>query len=205
MGVTELGFEPRSWLRERVLSHHTVLLLSTRGRGGSPLWTPGIRVVLNIFSYWAEHKGRIPISKARRRSQARDLGSQDPGVGHTFQDHSSVPSPQGQPSYWQDSLAVQAVWRYRRRAWTALARTRCLHRRGVDDRKSCGPGQARAKRLRSGLCRMEALTSNTGLDPNRWDGEFQTVIVTDSQTPHSSQTSLILDPGNYEPHPLPSS
>ena len=31
---------------------------------------------------------------------------------------------------------------------------------------------------------MEALTSNTGLDPNRRDGEFQTVIGVTDPKPH---------------------
>ena len=97
-------------------------LFQREGRGGSPLWTPGIRVVLNIFSYWAEHKGRIPISKVCRRSWARDLPPRTTA---------SVPSPRGQPSYWQDLLAVQAV-AVQKEGVDGVARARRLHGSGRD-------------------------------------------------------------------------
>ena len=97
-------------------------LFQREGRGGSPLWTPGIRVVLNIFSYWAEHKGRIPISKVCRRSWARDLPPRTTA---------SVPSPRGQPPYWQDLLAVQAV-AVQKEGVDGVARARRLHGSGRD-------------------------------------------------------------------------
>ena len=107
-------------------------LFQREGRGGSPLWTPGIRVVLNIFSYWAEHKGRIPISKVCRRSWAHDLPPRTTA---------SVPSPRGQPSYWQDLLAVQAV-AVQKEGVDGVARARRLHGSGRDIQEvlRAGPG-----------------------------------------------------------------
>lgn len=70
----ELGFEPRcAGSREHALSPYTVPPVGEAGKEVSPFWTPGMRVVLNIFSYCAEHKGRIPISKVCRRPWASEL------------------------------------------------------------------------------------------------------------------------------------
>lgn len=88
-------------------------------------------MVLNIFSYWAEHKGRIPISKVCRRLQARDLPPRTQVLATHFRTTASIPSPQGQPSYWQDLLAVQAV-AVQKEGMDCVARTRCLHRSGRD-------------------------------------------------------------------------
>ena len=83
-------------------------------------------MVLNIFSYWAEHKGRIPISKVCRRSQARDLPPRTQVVPTHLRTTASIPSPQGQPSYWQDLLAVQAV-AVQKEGVDCVARARRLH------------------------------------------------------------------------------
>ena len=48
-----------------------------------------------------------------------------------FRTTASIPSPQGQPSYWQDLLAVQAV-AVQKEGMDCVARTRCLHRSGRD-------------------------------------------------------------------------
>lgn len=73
-GAVELGFEPRcAGSREHALGPYTVPPIGKEGKEVSPFCTPGMRVVLNIFSYCAEHNGRIPISKVCRRPWASEL------------------------------------------------------------------------------------------------------------------------------------
>lgn len=103
MGVTELpSLNPGRLAPERVLSHHTVLLLSTRGVEGAHLCgtrnSRGVEYLLILGGA----QGRIPISKVCRRSQARDLPPRTQVLATHFRTTASVPSPQGQPSYWQD-------------------------------------------------------------------------------------------------------
>lgn len=150
--------------------------------------------MLNIFSCWGF---------LRSHSHQQDLGDHRLVTclpGPRCWPHISGPQPPS-PARRGSPLTGRISWRsggerYRRRGMDCVARTRCLHRSGRDVQEVLRARPSQSKRLRSGLCRMEALTSNTGLDPNRWDGEFQTVIgVTDSK-PHILARSIpTLDPG----------
>lgn len=66
-----------------------------------------------------------------------------------------------------------------------VSRTSSLHRRGRDVQEILGASQGDRKTPGVRFAAVWALTSNTGVDPNRGqDGEFQAVIwVTDSK-PH---------------------
>lgn len=85
---------------------------------------------------------------------------------HGHRNTASVPSPGRRPSYWQDLLAVQAV-AVQEEGVYRIPGTSSLHRRGRDVQEVLGSAKKRAKHLRSGLPLMEALTPNTGPDPNR--------------------------------------
>lgn len=70
------------------------------GGASSPFSSPGTRVVLNILSNWAEHKGRIPISSVCRRPRAPEPGPVCSGT--------SSPNPRDLPYRW-NLLLVQKV------------------------------------------------------------------------------------------------
>jgi hypothetical protein len=108
------------WLQRHALSCYLALSLSVGwdgdgdrdrdGDGGlsSPLSTPGTRVVLNIFSYWAEHRGRIPISiVCGKRWLVSCIWDPCDPTSRGPQDHVSVPSPQ--EPYRRHLLAAQAL------------------------------------------------------------------------------------------------
>lgn len=160
-------------------------------------------MVLNIFSYWAEHKGRIPISKVCRRPWAPESPS-SPKPTHNYRTTASVPSPEVQHSYWQYLLSVQVVT-VEEEGVDRVSRASGLHRRGRDVQKVLGDSQEDSKTPGVRFAAVWALTPNTGTDPNRGqDGEFQTVIWITESKPHILPRHSNLRPGNsYEPHPLP--
>lgn len=108
-------------------------------------------MVLNIFSYWAEHKGRIPINKVCRRPWARESPS-SPKCTHNYRTTASVPSPQAQHSYWQYLLAVQVVT-VEEEGVDRISRASGLHRRGRHVQEVLG-GQPRGQQNAWGqVCR----------------------------------------------------
>lgn len=129
----------------------------------SPFWTPGIRVVLKIFSYWAEHKGRIPISKVCRKPWAVSCL---PGPLWPKGHRTTPPSP----AHWGPLTGGISWrfrrWRYRRRACTAFPARAACRGVGVTYRKSWGPGEGTAKH-RGQVCPDGATDPNTGPDPKR--------------------------------------
>ena len=136
----------------------------------SPFWTPGIRVVLKIFSYWAEHKGRIPISKVCRKPWAVSCL---PGPTWPKGHRTTPPSL----THWGPLTGGISWrfrrWRYRRRAWTAFPARAACRGVGVTYRKSCGPGgDGKTPRVR--FAPDGATDPNTGPDPKRgWNDESQ--------------------------------
>lgn len=123
-------------------------------------------MVLNIFSYWAEHKGRIPISNVCRRPW---LGNcpQGPTQPHGL-------CPRG-PSHRQDLLAVQAV-AVEEQGVHSVSGASSLDGCGRDIQEVLGAEEETAKRLGSGL----PLIPNRG----RVNGEFKTVIWVTDPKPH---------------------
>lgn len=130
-------------------------------------------MVLNIFSYWAEHKGRIPISKVCRRPWARELPPRTP-VAARPQDHGLGPSPQ-RPSHRQDLLAVQAVAVQEERV-DRVPRASRLHRRGCDVQEVLEAGEGTGRHPGSDLPLVGAPTPNTGPDPNRGCGMVNSTL-----------------------------
>lgn len=195
----ELGFELRCAVsREHTLSPYTAPSVGKVGKEVSPFWTPGMRVVLNIFSYCAEHKGRIPISKVCRRPWASKVL---PGTGVAPRPlspgHRVALLPAGYPDGPGGGGRARGRGRrfpHEQPAPVWVSRTE----------SPGGPGEGIAKRLGSGLPPVVILTPNTGTDPNGGRvGEFQTVIPVTDPTPHIPPRRPNSRPGNYKPHPLP--
>ena len=129
---------------DHALSYYTVDASAGAGpRGISPFWMPGMRVVLKIFSYWAEHKGRIPISKVCKRPRAPELPPRT-RVAPRPQDRSLRVRPTGRPSYRQDLLAVQAV-AVEEEGVDRVPSASGLHRRGSDVQEVLGASRGDRK------------------------------------------------------------
>lgn len=133
-------------------------------------------MVLNIFSYWAEHKGRIPISNVCRRPRLGN-GPQGPPQPHS---HRTRPLSPGRPSYRQDLLAVQALAVEEQ----GVHRVPCassLYRCGRDIQEVLGAEEGTAKRLGSGLPQTP---KHRSCPQQRANGGFKTAICITDPKPH---------------------
>lgn len=151
-----LGFEPKRTCAQPYTVCILYALLSENARETSPFWRPGMRVVLNIFSYWAEHKGRIPISRVCKRPWAQDdTACQDPH-GHTATGPQPPTPAHGLGrggSHRQDLLAVQPV-AVEEEGMDGVSRTSGLHWCGSDVQEVLGAsrGDGKMPGIRSGPC-----------------------------------------------------
>lgn len=175
---TELGCSPRRAPAHTLLAATLSPLRELGGEWVSPFWAPGTRVVLNIFSYWAEHRGRIPISNVCRRPGLRAASPPTPRGprGPTPQGHGLCPP--GPPSYRQDLLAVQAV-AVEQQGVHSVPGASSLHGCRCDIQEVLGAEEGAAKRPGSGLPLIPK--HRRVLPPN---GEFKTMIWVTDPKPH---------------------